>query len=54
MLFDRADGKLLRHTDPMYRVAAHIMAKRSDAMNSITLDITSASSRASWIPPMSP
>ena len=39
MLFDRADGKLLRHTDPMYRVAAHIMAKRSDAMNSITLDI---------------
>ena len=39
MLFDRADGKLLRHTDPMYRVAAHIMAKRSDAMNSITLNI---------------
>ena len=39
MLFDRADGKLLRHTDPMYRVAAHIMAKRSDSMNNITLDI---------------
>ncbi len=39
MLFDRADGKMLRHTDPMYRVAAHIMAKRSDAMNNITLDI---------------
>lgn len=35
----RADGKLLRHTDPMYRIAAHIMAKRSDAMNNITLDI---------------
>ncbi|MBQ1203311.1 MAG: hypothetical protein II363_01960 [Clostridia bacterium] len=35
----RADGVLLRHTDPMYRVAAHIMAKRSDSMNSITLDI---------------
>ncbi len=39
MLFDRADGKLLRHSDPMYRVVAHIMKKRSDAMNSITLDI---------------
>ncbi len=39
MLFDRADGKLLRHTDPMYRVAAHIMTKRSDSMNNITLDI---------------
>ena len=38
-MFNRADGKLLRHTDPMYRVAAHIMAKRSDAMNDITLDI---------------
>lgn len=35
----RADGTLLRHTDPMYRIAAHVMAKRSDAMNSITLDI---------------
>ena len=39
MLFDRADGKLLRHSDPMYRVVAHIMAKRSDSMNNITLDI---------------
>ena len=39
MLFDRADGKMLRHTDPMYRVAAHIMVKRSDSMNNITLDI---------------
>ncbi len=36
---NRADGVLLRHTDPMYRIAAHIMAKRSDSMNSITLDI---------------
>ena len=39
MLFDRADGKLLRHSDPMYRVVAHIMRNRSDSMNSITLDI---------------
>lgn len=35
----RADGTYLRHADPMYRIAAHIMVKRSDAMNSITLDI---------------
>lgn len=35
----RADGTYLRHTDPMYRIAAHVMAKRSDSMNSITLDI---------------
>ena len=35
----RADGKLLRHTDPMYRIVPHIMVKRSDALNSITLDI---------------
>lgn len=35
----RADGKMLRHTDPMYRIVAHIMKKRSDSMNSITLDI---------------
>ncbi len=35
----RADGALLRHTDPMYRIAAHVMAKRSDSMNSITIDI---------------
>lgn len=39
MLFDRADGKMLRHTDPMYRIVAHVMKKRSDALNSITLDI---------------
>ena len=35
----RADGKRLRHTDPMYRIAAHIMKKRSDSLNSITIDI---------------
>lgn len=35
----RADGKKLENADPMYKVAAHIMAKRSDAMNMITLDI---------------
>ena len=39
---NRADGRLLRHTDPMYRIAAHVMAKRSDSMNSITLDIPTA------------
>lgn len=35
----RADGKRLRHTDPMYRVAAHIMDKRVDSMNMTTIDI---------------
>lgn len=35
----RADGALLRHTDPMYRIAAQVMATRSDSMNMITLDI---------------
>ncbi len=35
----RADGKRLRGADPMYTVAAHIMAKRNDSMNMITLDI---------------
>lgn len=35
----RADGKRLKGADPMYQVATHIMAKRSDAMNMITLDI---------------
>ena len=35
----RADGKRLRNTDPMYTVAAHIMNKRVDAMNMITLNI---------------
>ena len=35
----RADGKRLRHADPMYSVVAHIMKRRSDSLNSITLDI---------------
>ncbi len=35
----RADGRRLRHTDPMYRVAAHIMDKRVDSMNMTTIDI---------------
>ena len=35
----RADGRRLRKTDPMYKVAAHIMDKRVDAMNMITIDI---------------
>ena len=35
----RADGKKLKNVDPMYNVAAHIMSKRTDAMNMITIDI---------------
>ncbi len=35
----RRDGKRLKGADAMYTVAAHIMAKRSDAMNMITIDI---------------
>lgn len=35
----RADGKRLKNTDPMYTVAAHIMSKRVDSMNMITIDI---------------
>lgn len=35
----RADGKKVKGVDPMYAVAAHIMSKRSDSMNMITLDI---------------
>ena len=35
----RADGKKLKNADPMYTVAAHIMDKRIDAMNMITIDI---------------
>ena len=35
----RADGARLKNTDPMYTIAAHIMDKRVDAMNMITLDI---------------
>lgn len=35
----RADGKKIKNADPMYTVAAHIMNKRVDAMNMITIDI---------------
>ncbi len=35
----RADGKRVRNADPMYMVAAHVMNKRVDAMNMITIDI---------------
>ena len=35
----RADGKRVRKADPMYEVAAHIMDKRVDSMNMITIDI---------------
>ena len=35
----RADGRRLRNTDPMYKVAAHIMDKRIDSMNMTTIDI---------------
>lgn len=35
----RRDGKRLKGADAMYTVAAHIMARRSDAMNMITIDI---------------
>ncbi len=35
----RADGKKVKSADPMYKVAAHIMHRRSDSMNMITLDI---------------
>ena len=35
----RADGKRLKHVDPMYTIAPHIMDKRYDAMNMITIDI---------------
>ena len=35
----RADGIKLKHTAPMYTVAAHIMAKRYDAMNMCDIDI---------------
>ena len=35
----RADGKRLNNVEPMYEVACHIMNKRTDAMNMITIDI---------------
>ncbi len=35
----RADGKRVKNADPMYTVAAYIMDKRVDSMNTITIDI---------------
>lgn len=35
----RADGKRLKHVDPMYKILPHIITKRYDSMNMITLDI---------------
>ena len=35
----RADGKKLKHIDPMYKIVPHIMTKRYDAMNMITIDL---------------
>ena len=38
----RLDGTRLKHADVMYRIASHVMAKRSDSMNMITLNIPAA------------
>lgn len=35
----RSDGKILKHLDVEYKVAAHVMGKRTDAMNMIHIDI---------------
>lgn len=35
----RADGKLVKNSDPMSKIGAYIMNKRVDAMNMITIDI---------------
>ncbi len=35
----RKDGKKLKNAEPMYVVASHIMSKRTDSMNMITIDI---------------
>ena len=35
----RADGRRVKTMQPMYQVAAHIMAKRSDSMNMTEVDI---------------
>ena len=36
---NRSDGKRIKNSDPMYTVAAHVMDKRYDAMNMITIDV---------------
>ena len=38
----RKDGTRLKHTDVMYRIAAHVMAKRSDSQNMIEIFIPDA------------
>ncbi len=35
----RADGKKLKHIDPMYKILPHIITKRYDSMNMITIDV---------------
>ncbi len=35
----RADGKLLKNVDPMYKIASFVMNKRVDSMNSVTINI---------------
>lgn len=35
----RADGKKLKNVDPMYKIVPHIMTKRYDTMNMITIDV---------------
>lgn len=35
----RADGKKLKHVDPMYKILPYIMPKRYDSMNMVTIDI---------------
>ena len=42
----RADGIKLKHADVMYRIATHVMAKRSDAQNAIELFIPQAPIKA--------
>lgn len=42
----RADGKRIRNESPMYTVVAHIMSKRVDSMNMITIDVPVAPMQA--------
>ncbi len=36
---NRADGTLLKVSDPMYKIASFVMDKRTDSMNMITIDV---------------
>ena len=36
---NRADGTLLKVSDPMYKIASFVMNKRTDSMNMITIDV---------------